>query len=195
MRKKLILLIVLIGIMGFIYYMSAQPVLQSGEMSFGVDRWVCSHFVDGFESMTPQEQEAMVMSLDFWVRKSAHFTEYMVLGVMLMLAADMFRAGRRAKADSRSQAGWRAKADSRLQVSSRNRTQDNDRRIGRKGDAALAIVVGVVYAVFDEVHQYFVPGRAGQLRDMIIDICGVSAGVLIALCALWIIRKLRRSEY
>ena len=195
MRKKLILLIVLIGIMGFIYYMSAQPVLQSGEMSFGVDRWVCSHFVDGFESMTPQEQEAMVMSLDFWVRKSAHFTEYMVLGVMLMLAADMFRAGRRAKADSRSQAGRRAKADSRSQVSSRNRTQDNDRRIGRKGDAALAIVVGVVYAVFDEVHQYFVPGRACQLRDMIIDICGVSAGVLIALCALWIIRKLRRSEY
>ena len=195
MRKKLILLIVLIGIMGFIYYMSAQPVLQSGEMSFGVDRWVCSHFVDGFESMTPQEQEAMVMSLDFWVRKSAHFTEYMVLGVMLMLAADMFRAGRRAKADSRSQAGRRAKADSRSQVSSRNRTQDNDRRIGRKGDAAMAIVVGVVYAVFDEVHQYFVPGRACQLRDMIIDICGVSAGVLIALCALWIIRKLRRSEY
>ena len=183
MRKKLILLIVLIGIMGFIYYMSAQPVLQSGEMSFGVDRWVCSHFVDGFESMTPQEQEAMVMSLDFWVRKSAHFTEYMVLGVMLMLAADMFRAG------------WRAKADSRLQVSRRNRTQDNDRRIGRKGDAALAIVVGVVYAVFDEVHQYFVPGRACQLRDMIIDICGVSAGVLIALCALWIIRKLKRSKY
>ena len=195
MRKKLILLIVLIGIMGFIYYMSAQPVLQSGEMSFGVDRWVCSHFVDGFESMTPQEQEAMVMSLDFWVRKSAHFTEYMVLGVMLMLAADMFRAGRRAKADSRSQAGRRAKADSRSQVSSRNRTQDNDRRIGRKGDAAMAIVVGVVYAVFDEVHQYFVPGRACQLRDMIIDICGVSAGVLIALCALWIIRKLKRSKY
>ena len=137
----------------------------------------------------------MVMSLDFWVRKSAHFTEYMVLGVMLMLAADMFRAGRRAKADSRSQAGRRAKADSRSQVSSRNRTQDNDRRIGRKGDAALAIVVGVVYAVFDEVHQYFVPGRACQLRDMIIDICGVSAGVLIALCALWIIRKLKRSKY
>lgn len=39
-----------------------------------------------------------------------------------------------------------------------------------------------LYAVLDEVHQYFVPGRSCELRDMIIDISGcVLAIILITL--------------
>lgn len=174
MRKKLIVLIVLIGVMGFIYYMSAQPVLQSGAMSFGVDRWVCSHFVEGFDEMTLQEQESMVLSLDFWVRKSAHAAEYMTLGAVLMMAVYMFYSGSRVSDDRKGNRSRRL-------------------RISLRSSAVLAIAVGGVYAVLDEMHQYFVPGRACQLRDMIIDICGVTAGVIIAACALWIKKKLRRA--
>ena len=39
-----------------------------------------------------------------------------------------------------------------------------------------------LYAILDEVHQYFVPGRSCELRDMIIDISGcVLAIILITL--------------
>ena len=148
MKKRIILLIVLIGIMGFIYCMSDQPVVQSGEMSFGIDRWICSHFVDDFNQLTLQEQQAMVLELDFWVRKSAHFVEYMMLGAVLMMAEQLF----------------------------------HNLKIG----VIVAITVGSLYAVFDEIHQYFVPGRACQLRDMVIDICGVAAGVLIVFAVLWV---------
>ena len=40
-------------------------------------------------------------------------------------------------------------------------------------------MIGVLYAVTDEVHQYFVPGRSCELRDALIDACGVAAGVAI----------------
>lgn len=39
-----------------------------------------------------------------------------------------------------------------------------------------AMLTGVIYAVCDEVHQYFVPGRACQLRDVCIDTVGVLIG-------------------
>jgi VanZ family protein len=39
-----------------------------------------------------------------------------------------------------------------------------------------------LYAILDEVHQYFVPGRSCELRDVIIDISGcVFAIILITL--------------
>ena len=36
-----------------------------------------------------------------------------------------------------------------------------------------------LYAVLDEVHQYFVPGRSCELRDMIIDISGCVLSIII----------------
>ena len=165
MKKKIILLIVLIGITGFIYYMSDQPVVQSGEMSFGIDRWICSHFVEGFIQLTLQEQETMVLELDFWVRKSAHFVEYMMLGAVLMMAEQLFH-------------NWCRASDCK------GKSQNNRNRL--KIGAIVAITVGSLYAVFDEIHQYFVPGRACQLRDMVIDICGVAAGVLMVFSVLWV---------
>ncbi|MGI6114498.1 MAG: VanZ family protein [Mahellales bacterium] len=42
---------------------------------------------------------------------------------------------------------------------------------------ALALVLCAAYAISDETHQLFVPGRAGQIRDVIIDSCGALAGI------------------
>ena len=44
----------------------------------------------------------------------------------------------------------------------------------------LAVLICFLYAVSDEVHQYFVPGRACRLKDVIIDTCGASAAVCLA---------------
>ena len=40
----------------------------------------------------------------------------------------------------------------------------------------LAALIGILYAVSDEIHQAFVPGRACMLRDMLLDTCGVLTG-------------------
>ena len=43
----------------------------------------------------------------------------------------------------------------------------------------VAVLIGVLYAVSDEVHQAFVPGRHGSPIDVAIDAVGVVAGVLL----------------
>ena len=37
----------------------------------------------------------------------------------------------------------------------------------------LTIIIGIVYAVFDEVHQLFVPGRSAEVADAVADTIGV----------------------
>ncbi len=39
--------------------------------------------------------------------------------------------------------------------------------------------IGAVYAATDEWHQYFVPGRSCEFRDLLIDSCGALLGCLI----------------
>ncbi len=48
-----------------------------------------------------------------------------------------------------------------------------------------AWLAGTLYAVTDEIHQSFVPGRSCELRDMGIDSCGVLAGVLVVSLVIW----------
>ncbi len=56
----------------------------------------------------------------------------------------------------------------------------------------LSVSVGIsfVYAVLDEWHQYYVPGRAMDIRDMITDTlgaaCGAALAVLLARFAAWL---------
>ncbi len=42
-----------------------------------------------------------------------------------------------------------------------------------------AFMLGVLYAVFDEIHQLFVPGRMFDIWDIFFDVLGVFAGILI----------------
>lgn len=41
----------------------------------------------------------------------------------------------------------------------------------------LALGICVLYAISDEVHQLFVPGRGGQVSDVLIDSAGASVGI------------------
>ncbi|MCM1105989.1 MAG: VanZ family protein [Blautia sp.] len=58
----------------------------------------------------------------------------------------------------------------------RNRGEWHRKRLLRYG---LAFGLAVCYAATDEVHQRFVPGRAGQFRDVLIDACGAFLGLLV----------------
>ena len=46
-------------------------------------------------------------------------------------------------------------------------------------DERAALAAGIAYAVSDEVHQHFVPGRVGSPLDVLIDSVGVAVGVLL----------------
>ena len=130
-------LFISILIMIFIFRRSALPAdlstIESGRIS---------QFLAGLLSLDPHFAEVLV-------RKTAHFTEYAVLGASLFInARDIMRIR-----------GINAAA--------------------AKAFFAVPWSIGAFYAVTDEIHQHFVPGRSCELRDIVIDACGVAAGVLV----------------
>lgn len=54
-----------------------------------------------------------------------------------------------------------------------------DQKKLRKWRILLPWVIGAAYAATDEFHQLFVPGRSGQISDVILDSAGVALGVLV----------------
>ncbi|HZK25100.1 MAG TPA: VanZ family protein [Oscillospiraceae bacterium] len=44
----------------------------------------------------------------------------------------------------------------------------------------MAFTCCLLYAITDEVHQLFVPGRGGQVRDVLLDSCGALVAILCA---------------
>ncbi len=53
--------------------------------------------------------------------------------------------------------------------------------IGIEGKKAvlLGIILSIIFAVSDEVHQLYVPGRGGQIKDVIIDSAGAIVGIIM----------------
>lgn len=49
-----------------------------------------------------------------------------------------------------------------------------------------------VYAATDEFHQLFVPGRSGQISDVLLDSTGVAAGILLCMVAASLIKRQTR---
>lgn len=43
----------------------------------------------------------------------------------------------------------------------------------------VSIAVAMLYACTDEIHQMFVPGRSGEVRDVLIDTAGAAVGVAV----------------
>jgi VanZ family protein len=41
----------------------------------------------------------------------------------------------------------------------------------------LTVLIGFFYAVSDEFHQKFIPGRSGEIRDIFIDLIGILTAV------------------
>ena len=127
-RRTTLYIIITILIMLFIFLQSALPAdLSQLESGFIVSR------LAGWLQMDEGQ-------LSWIVRKGAHFTEYLILGVSLFLTV---------------------------------------RDLWRRASFWIPWAAGAVYAVTDELHQAFVPGRSCELRDMLIDACGVLLGVAI----------------
>ena len=139
--------------MVFIFMMSSAGKDESNSQSGAVCEFICEHFVEGYEEMAPEEQIQMQQKISFPVRKCAHLSEYAVLGALMTLTA----------------ASWR-------------REDEETMRTGETPGGTVRILpvlaAGFLYAVSDEIHQIFVPGRSGEPRDVLID----TSGVLIGIC-------------
>lgn len=54
----------------------------------------------------------------------------------------------------------------------------------------ISLAVGLVYAVSDEIHQFYVPGRSPRLLDVCIDTSGVFLGIIIVLVIISVFKAL-----
>ena len=51
--------------------------------------------------------------------------------------------------------------------------------LGVKKMIFACIAIAMLYACTDELHQMFVPGRSGEVRDVLIDTAGAALGVVV----------------
>ena len=134
-----------------IFSFSAKPAPESNDISLSVGMQIGQTFVPEFETWSVQEQEAFAEAINHPVRKCAHALEYAVLGFLL----------------------------SGTIIASKTSVDSPGRRVFYMRQAFLAFAIAVAYAVSDEIHQLFVPGRAGMLKDVLIDSSGAIVGVVV----------------
>ncbi len=59
----------------------------------------------------------------------------------------------------------------------------------------LSVVFSAIYAVTDEIHQFFVEGRACQITDIIIDSVGAAAGIAVLTFMIAVYNKIKRRKH
>lgn len=123
--------------MAVIFMFSHAPADDSTEVSHRAGRIIGSITVKDFEEWSDKKQEVFLEGIDHAVRKGAHFTEYMILGILSLAVLGSQKRGK----------SW---------------------------------LLGTCYAVTDEIHQFFIPGRSCQISDMVLDSFGVAVGVILA---------------
>ena len=65
---------------------------------------------------------------------------------------------------------------------------------GKTRQVSLAAVLCALLAGLDEYHQTLIPGRSGQLRDVVIDLAGAALAVLMVAVLLWAARWRREGR-
>lgn len=58
----------------------------------------------------------------------------------------------------------------------------------------LTVLFSFGYAITDEIHQLFVPGRSFQLIDLTVDLGGMMLGAMVFSCFILIITKHKKSH-
>lgn len=126
-----------------IFLFSAQNAEKSSNTSSGIVIKIVETLYPEFENFSTEKQESITNTLTFVVRKTAHFSEYFVLGALAFTVVVTF---------------------TRHKLFVRN---------------LCAVLFCALYSVSDEIHQYFVPGRACRLFDMFVDVSGSFIAVML----------------
>ena len=134
--KKIIFIILTLLWMIVIFSFSAKTASDSTVESM----FITTRLIKLFINNPPQNLLDITETV---VRKTAHFTEYAILGILMY---NLFRS---------------------FNVSAKK--------------SFFAVAVCFLYAVSDEIHQYFVPGRACRFLDMLIDTAGSAFGSALSI--------------
>ena len=154
--KKIILWILVIIWSVMIFCLSSEPATTSDETSgrFGqmIIRMAISLNIIDIPVSTDGDIFIYEMAdkINHFVRKTAHFTIYLILGILSFMLAECYE--------------------------------------NRKKAILYALIFCLLYAISDEIHQLFVPGRSGEIRDVLIDFSGSLLGIII----LTFISKIKR---
>ena len=147
MVKKVLLWCLVIIWMILIFAFSAQPASDSDALSGGIAEKIVQFILNMqktpvFSVIDADIVENFVIHANHYIRKTAHFMIYAVLGVLVygLMAAY---------------------------------------NIKKRKTIMFSVVVCLLYAVSDEIHQIFVPGRAGRIGDVLIDFCGSASAISI----------------
>lgn len=103
---RLLTTILTIGIMTMIFAFSMENAEQSDLRSGAFSRTVISILHPDYEQMETTQQKELYDSIQHAVRKTAHFTEYLLLGFMLRLCLESWFGHRVKKSRSLSLAGF-----------------------------------------------------------------------------------------
>lgn len=79
-KLGLILFIAVILTAVMIFLFSSQDGIQSGETSGNVIQFILRIVYPDYDTFSAYQKAALIDSMQFYVRKAAHFTEYAILG-------------------------------------------------------------------------------------------------------------------
>lgn len=131
-KKNLSWVLVIIWMI-VIFLFSAQSANDSASLSGGITDRLYQLLNYIFINVSEE-------TLQIFIRKLAHFTLYLILGILLL-----------------------------------NALHYNE--LKQSTNFGLALLFSLLYAITDEIHQVFVPGRAGQITDVLIDFIGSFIGI------------------
>lgn len=60
--------------------------------------------------------------------------------------------------------------------------------------STISLTTCLVYAISDEIHQIFIPGRAGRVFDVCVDMTGAVLGLIVCLMFLIIYNKIKTKK-
>lgn len=188
--------------MALIFFYSSRQADVSAEDSGRIGITLGRIFISDFEEWPEEEQQEFAARIDHPVRKTAHAAEYGVLG-FLAAGACAGTAGSAGTSRSSVMAGSSGVVESAGTAESSGvaesaGTAESSGVAGRTGNGAwrkfrkemfLPWLIAALYAASDEIHQLFVPGRSGQLSDVILDSAGALAGVAAFTVLCWLINR------
>lgn len=154
-----------------IFYLSSRTAVQSTVQS----RKVISVF--SFLLNFGVFDEETLTNIDGIVRECAHGVEYFILGALLFNALYICL-------NFRKQEEKLLFAETGIDCSDRFRALNC---------IICSLVIATLYALSDEIHQIYVPGRSCQLLDLIIDISGSLLGILL-IWVFYFIREKRKER-
>ena len=93
--KIIVSLMAVIVVAVFIFGFSSQEGQKSGRLSRKVTEWLLDRFLPGFGEMPKAERMRNIRHLEFYVRKTAHFSEYALLALTLVIYLHYILEGRR----------------------------------------------------------------------------------------------------